>query len=129
MDRRGREPPRRLTPWRGSRAAPANSTRRRRPASKSGLSGGGVAMSLEALTEQLKTQAAMNPPLGYRVTFDLGDDGVLLWDGTVTQPELGPLPESGAGDATADTVLRLTGHDLGRPQPGTPHHAPPHTTT
>lgn len=76
-------------------------------------------MSLEALTEQLKTQAAMNPPLGYRVTFDLGDDGVLLWDGTVTPPEIGPLPESGEGDAAADTVLRLTVDDLGKLLSGT----------
>src|SRR3546814_10565095 len=108
MDRRGREPPRRLTPGGVHGRPQPNSTRRRHPASKSGLSGGGVAMSLEAPTEQLKTQAAMNPPLGYRVTFDLGDDGVLLWDGTVTPPEIGQLPESGAGEATDYTVLRLT---------------------
>ena len=69
-------------------------------------------MSLEVLTEQLKSQAAMNPPLGYRVKFDLGEDGVLLWDGTVTPPEIGTLPEDGEGDAEADTVLRLTLDDF-----------------
>ena len=46
-------------------------------------------MSLDSLAEQMKSQAAMNPPLGYRVKFDLGDDGVLVWDGTVTPPEIG----------------------------------------
>ncbi|HEY9539999.1 MAG TPA: SCP2 sterol-binding domain-containing protein [Kiloniellaceae bacterium] len=76
-------------------------------------------MSLEALTEQLKTQATMNPPLGYRVKFDLGEDGVLLWDGTVTPPEIGLLVGSGDGDPEADTVLRLTLDDLGRLLSGT----------
>lgn len=69
-------------------------------------------MSLDSLTEQLKTQAAMNPPLGYRVKFDLGDNGVLLWDGTVTPPEIGQPPETGAGDPEADTVLSLSLEDF-----------------
>jgi len=72
-------------------------------------------MSLDSLTEQMKSQAAMNPPLGYRVKFDLGDDGVLLWDGTVTPPEIG----TPAGDPEADTVLRLTVEDLGKLLSGT----------
>lgn len=72
-------------------------------------------MSLEALTEQLKTQAAMNPPLGYRVKFDLGDDGLLLWDGTVTPAEIG-APD---GDPEADTVLRLSLDDFGKLLSGT----------
>src|SRR3546814_15378309 len=76
-------------------------------------------MSLEALTEQRKTQATMNPPLGYRVKFDLGEDGVLLWDGTVTPPEIGLLVGSGDGDPEADTVLRLTLDDRGRLLSGT----------
>jgi len=76
-------------------------------------------MSLETLAAQLKTQAAMNPPLGYRVKFDLGDDGVLFWDGTVTPAEIGPLPVSGEGDRDADTVLRLTVDDLGKLLSGT----------
>src|SRR3546814_8126623 len=61
----------------------------------------------------------MNPPLGYRVKFDLGEDGVLLWDGTVTPPEIGLLVGSGDGDPEADTVLRLTLDDLGRLLSGT----------
>lgn len=76
-------------------------------------------MSLEALTEQLKTQAAMNPPLGYRVTFDLGDDGALLWDGTVTPPEIGPLAATGNDQPPADTVVRLTLEDLSKLLSGT----------
>ena len=61
-------------------------------------------MSLESLAEKLKSQAAMNPPLGYRVEFDLGDDGALLWDGTVTPAEIGPAETGGE----ADTVLTLS---------------------
>ena len=72
-------------------------------------------MSLDSLTEQLKTQAAMNPPLGYRVMFDLGDDGVLLWDGTVTPAEIGVAE----GDPEADTVLRLSLDDMGKLLTGT----------
>ena len=62
-------------------------------------------MSLEALTEKLKAQAAVNPPLGYRVEFNLGDDGVILWDGTVTPAEIG-TPGEDVGDV--DTVLTLS---------------------
>jgi len=73
-------------------------------------------MSLDTLTEQLKSQAAMNPPLGYRVKFDLGDDGLLLWDGTVTPAEIAAVPE---GDPEADTVLRLSIDDFGKLLSGT----------
>ena len=72
-------------------------------------------MSLDTLTEQMRSQASMNPPLGYRVKFDLGDDGVLLWDGTVTPPEIGATED----DPEADTVLRLTVEDLGKLLSGT----------
>jgi putative sterol carrier protein len=72
-------------------------------------------MSLDSLAEQMKSQAAMNPPLGYRVKFDLGDDGVLVWDGTVTPPEIG----TSAGEGEADTVLRLSVEDLNKLLSGT----------
>ena len=72
-------------------------------------------MSLDSLTEQLKSQAAMNPPLGYRVKFDLGEDGLLLWDGTVTPAEIG-APDD---DAEADTILRLSIDDFGKLLSGT----------
>lgn len=67
-------------------------------------------MSLDSLAEQMKSQAAMNPPLGYRVKFDLGDDGVLVWDGTVTPPEIA----TAEGDAEPDTVLTLSVDDLNK---------------
>ncbi len=67
-------------------------------------------MSLESLAEQMKSQAAMNPPLGYRVKFDLGEEGALLWDGTVTPTEIATAD----GDAAADTTLRITLDDLGK---------------
>lgn len=67
-------------------------------------------MSLETLTEQLKSQAAMNPPLGYRVKFDLGDDGALLWDGTVTPAEIGSAEDA----AAVDTTLTLSLDDFSR---------------
>ena len=72
-------------------------------------------MPLDSLTDQLKTQAAMNPPLGYRVKFDLGEDGVLVWDGTVTPPEIATVD----GGGEADTVLRLSLDDLGKLLSGT----------
>src|SRR3546814_16726269 len=53
-------------PWRVSRAASANSTPARHDPGAEDLPEGAVAMSLEALTEQLQTQATMNPPPGYR---------------------------------------------------------------
>lgn len=65
-------------------------------------------MSLDSLTDQLKSQAAMNPPLGYRVKFDLGEAGVLLWDGTVTPAEIAPAD----GDAEVDTELSLSLEDF-----------------
>lgn len=69
--------------------------------------------SLDSLTDQLKTQAAMNPPLGYRVKFDLGEDGVLLWDGTVTPAEIAPADGDPAdGDQEVDTVLSLSLEDF-----------------
>jgi putative sterol carrier protein len=59
-------------------------------------------MSLETLTERLRQAAAENPPLGYKVKFDLGEAGIILWDGTVTPAVIGN--EEGA----ADTTLRLS---------------------
>jgi len=76
-------------------------------------------MSLATLAEQLKTQAAMNPPLGYRVRFDLGDDGALFWDGTVTPAAIGPVGDGGEGDAEVDTVVRLSLDDFSKLLAGT----------
>lgn len=76
-------------------------------------------MPLDSLTEQLKSQAAMNPPLGYRVVFDFGDDGLLLWDGTVTPAEIGVRSEAEASESEADTVLCLSVDDFGKLLSGT----------
>lgn len=66
-------------------------------------------MSLESLAEQLKSQAAMNAPLGYRVLFDLGDEGAILWDGTETPAVIEAL-DGDAADTEVDTTLRF-GHE------------------
>ncbi|WP_299390663.1 SCP2 sterol-binding domain-containing protein [Pelagibius sp.] len=67
-------------------------------------------MSLESLTEQLKSQAALNPPLGYRVLFDLGEEGAILWDGKETPAEIAPVEVNGT---EADTTLRISPDQLG----------------
>ncbi|GAB4393488.1 MAG: SCP2 sterol-binding domain-containing protein [Kiloniellaceae bacterium] len=72
-------------------------------------------MSLDSLIDQLKSQAATNPPLGYRVLFNLGGDGALLWDGTVTPAEIGEAE----GDPDADTVLSLSQDDMAKLLSGT----------
>lgn len=39
-------------------------------------------MSLESLTEQVKDQAQQLATLGYKVKFDVEDEGVIMIDGT-----------------------------------------------
>ena len=63
-------------------------------------------MSLESATETLRAKAALAPKLGYRVKFDLGDDGTIFWDGTEVPPAIG----NEAGEA--DTTLTLSLDDL-----------------
>lgn len=64
-------------------------------------------MSLESLTEAIRAQAALNPPLGYKVKFDLGGEGIIFWDGT------GPTPEVSNEEAGApDTVMTMSEADL-----------------
>jgi putative sterol carrier protein len=43
-------------------------------------------MSLESATQFIRGRAGDSQPLGYRVQFDLGDDGVISWDGTQSPP-------------------------------------------
>ena len=64
-------------------------------------------MSLESLTEAIRAQAALNPPLGYKVKFDLGDLGLIFWDGTGATPEVSN-EEAGA----ADTTMTISEDDL-----------------
>jgi len=59
-------------------------------------------MDHEGLMEALRSRAALAPKLGYRVKFDLGDDGVILFDGTDTPAVIS------AEDGEADSTLRLS---------------------
>ncbi len=63
-------------------------------------------MSLDSATAALRAKAALAPKLGYRVKFDLGDDGIIFWDGTEAPPAIG----NEAGEA--DTTLTLSLEDL-----------------
>lgn len=45
-------------------------------------------MSLEDLTEQVKGQALNLSSLGYKVKFDVEDEGMILVDGTVNPVEI-----------------------------------------
>jgi putative sterol carrier protein len=65
-------------------------------------SGEEAAMSLEDATSAVRGKAATSPPLGYRVQFDLGDDGVIFWDGTQTPPVIDNTSRE------ADTVMTLS---------------------
>ena len=59
-------------------------------------------MAIDGLMENLRSRAALAPKLGYRVKFDLGDDGIILFDGT------GDTPQVTAEDGEADSTLTLT---------------------
>ncbi|MDJ0947086.1 MAG: SCP2 sterol-binding domain-containing protein [Kiloniellales bacterium] len=64
-------------------------------------------MSLDSLTEAIRSQAALNPPLGYKVKFDLGDLGIIFWDGTGATPEI-----SNDDLGAADTTMAMGEADL-----------------
>jgi putative sterol carrier protein len=63
-------------------------------------------MTLDELTERIRQRAAANPPLGYRVKFDLGDDGLIFWDGTDSTARIANE------DGDADTTIGISGGDL-----------------
>ena len=63
-------------------------------------------MSLESATTAIRAKAALAPKLGYRVTFDLGPDGLIYWDGTAVPATIG----NEAGES--DTTLTLSLDDL-----------------
>jgi len=64
-------------------------------------------MSLESATAALEAKAALAPPLGHSVKFDLGGDGVILWDGT--GPSASITNES--GDAKTTIAIGLADLD------------------
>lgn len=71
-------------------------------------------MSLEGLTEQVKGQSLHLATLGYKVKFDVEDEGMILIDGTVN-PVLVSNDDDEA-DCTialnADNLEKLMGGDL-----------------
>jgi putative sterol carrier protein len=60
-------------------------------------------MSLDSLTAAIRAKAALSPKLGYRVKFDLGEDGIIYWDGTQVPPVIGN--EAGEADTTMTLSL------------------------
>jgi putative sterol carrier protein len=60
-------------------------------------------MSLESLTETVRTRAAQVAPLGHRLRFDLGADGSILWDGTGAAPVI----DNSYGAAETTIVIAL----------------------
>jgi putative sterol carrier protein len=65
-------------------------------------------MTLDDLTTRIRQKAAGSPPLGYRVKFELGDDGIIFWDGTNSAAEIGNE------DGEADTTIGISADDLGK---------------
>ena len=63
-------------------------------------------MSLERATAAIRAKAALAPKLGHRVTFDLGAEGVIYWDGTAVPAVIG----NEAGES--ETTLTLSLDDL-----------------
>jgi len=63
-------------------------------------------MSLESATSAIRAKAALAPKLGYRVTVDLGSDGIIYWDGTGVPAVIG----NEAGES--ETTLTLGLDDL-----------------
>ena len=63
-------------------------------------------MSLEELTEQVKTQAPQLATLGYKVKFDVEDEGAILIDGTTS-----PVAVDN-DDAEADCTISLSAANL-----------------
>ena len=63
-------------------------------------------MSLEQLTDQVKTQAPQLAALGYKVMFDVEDEGIILIDGTAN-------PVTVVNDGTdADCTISLSAGNL-----------------
>jgi putative sterol carrier protein len=67
-----------------------------------------AAMTIDELAAGIRGKVSMAPPLGHTVKFDLGDDGVILWDGTGSQPVVS------TEDGEAETTMRLSAEDLGK---------------
>jgi len=62
-------------------------------------------MTLDELTQAIRSRAEKNPALGYKIKFEV-DEGTIFWDGT------GPSPVVTNDDGEADTTLTITMDDL-----------------
>jgi putative sterol carrier protein len=65
-------------------------------------------MTLEKITETLESNLAAFAGLGYKVAFDMGDDGVLAIDGTGSPPALVD------GSIEADCTIRISAENLAK---------------
>ena len=64
-------------------------------------------MSLQDLTATLSSRAAQAEKLEAKVKFDLGDDGVIVWDGTGDTPVVGNVDGE-----DVDTTLTMTSETM-----------------
>ena len=60
-------------------------------------------MSLESATAAIRSKAGTAAPLGHTIQFDLGDDGVIFWDGTHNPPQI----DNTARDAETTIAISL----------------------
>ncbi len=65
-------------------------------------------MTLENIARKLESNLATFTGLGYKVAFDLGDDGVLAIDGTGSQPALTDITDD------ADCTIRISAENLAK---------------
>lgn len=64
-------------------------------------------MSLESATAAIRSKAGTAAPLGHTIQFDLGDDGVIFWDGTHNPPQI----DNTARDAETTIAISLENLD------------------
>ena len=64
-------------------------------------------MELSELTDELRKRAGQNVKLGYKVKFELEDDGIIFWDGTEHPPA---IDNDDKPDPT--TTIRISAENL-----------------
>jgi putative sterol carrier protein len=65
-------------------------------------------MSLEDATAAIRAKAGISPPLGHRIQFDLGADGIIHWDGSQTPPVIDNTARE------AETTISISLENLNR---------------
>ncbi len=65
-------------------------------------------MTVENISQALESNLAAFTGLGYKVAFDLGDDGVLAIDGTASPPVLAEA------SIEADCTIRISADNLAK---------------